>query len=58
MAQLNIDTNELHKYGRELGFILAEFVQGFIEGIDDYKKALEAAEKAEAEKRDDTKKAE
>ena len=52
MANLTIETEELHKYGRELGFIFAEFVAGFMAGMDDYAKALEAAQK-EAEQKED-----
>ena len=47
MAKMSVDTKELHHYGREMGFILAELVEGFLAGMQDYKKALEAAEKEE-----------
>ena len=50
MAQIHIDTNDLHIAGRCLGYILAEFVQGFREGENAYFNDLEKCMKEEAEK--------
>lgn len=50
MAQIHIDTNDLHIAGRCLGYILAEFVQGFREGETAYFNDLEKVMREEAEK--------
>ncbi len=50
MAQIHIDTNDLHIAGRCLGYILAEFVQGFREGENAYFDDLQKVMKEEAEK--------
>ena len=50
MAQIHIDTNDLHIAGRCLGYILAEFLQGFREGEAAYIGDLERVIKEEAEK--------
>ena len=50
MAQIHIDTPDLHIAGRCLGYVLAEFVQGFREGTEAYFNDLEACMKEEAEK--------
>ena len=50
MAQIHIDTNDLHIAGHCLGYILAEFVQGFREGETAYFNDLEKVMKEEAEK--------
>lgn len=49
MAKMTIDTDELHKHGRELGFICAELVAGFVEGMNDYWDALKAAQEENKE---------
>lgn len=48
MPVLNINTAEIRRSGRELGFIVAEFIDGFMEGIEEYHTALEAARKKDA----------
>ena len=48
MPVLNINTAEVRRSGRELGFIFAEFLDGFMEGIEEYHTALEAARKKDA----------
>jgi len=50
MAQIHIDTNDLHIAGRCLGYVLAEFVEGFREGARAYFADLEKVMKEEAEK--------
>lgn len=48
MPVLNVNTAELRRSGRELGFILCEFLTGLREGIEEYNAALEAAKNADA----------
>lgn len=50
MAQIHIDTNDLHIAGRCLGYVLAEFVEGFREGASAYFADLEKVMKEEAKK--------
>ena len=49
MAQIHIDTNDLHIAGRCLGDVLAEFLQGFREGENAYFEDLRKVMKEEDE---------
>ena len=44
---ININTDDLHNCGKQLGFLCAEFIEGFTEGVAEYYAAREAARKDE-----------
>ena len=45
MLTLNINTDDLRNCGEQLGFIFAEFCEGFMKGMRDYNEARERVKK-------------